>query len=165
MRHARRLPKVSSQDHSTIALLGIGIMGCLVDGGYEPHRTIGKIFVLDELADLRWKPNVAMGKLTKRIEEHLGTSPWRCGRREVEQLFAVDGAEAAIDVGLVRELLLQETNPEPPEGTLQGFDLSRELHPLRVDPGPERRNLVDVESELIRWCGLDSPSKTVDRRG
>jgi hypothetical protein len=32
-----------------------------------------------------------------------------------------------------------------------------------VRPGTEPRNLVVSEAELVRWCGLDSPCKTMDR--
>ena len=116
-------------------------MGCLA-GGYQPQRTIREIFVLDELADLGWEPDVAMWKSTKGIEKHLGAAPGGCGGREIEDLLAVDGAKAAIDVGLFRQLLFEKANAEPPERALQRFDLSREVHLLSVDSRPERRNLL-----------------------
>ena len=80
-------------------------------------------------------------------------------------MLAVDGAKTAVDVGLFRELLFEKANAEPPQGALQRFDLSWKLHPLSVNCRPEHRNLVEMTPELILCRRLDSPSKTVDRRG
>jgi len=106
-----------------------------------------------------------MWQATKRIDEHLDAAPRRCSGREVEHLLSVHGAKTSIDVGFLRELLLEEPNAKPPEGALQHFDLAREVHPLRVDSGPDRRNLVQMAPELIGYDRFDSVSKTLDRRG
>jgi hypothetical protein len=164
MLHARRLPQGSSQDHSTFVLLCTRRVE-RQPRGYQPQGTIREIFVLDESPDTGREPDVSMGETTKSIEKHLCAAPRWCGRRKIEDLLTIDRTESAIDMSLLRQLLFEKANAQSTQREFQRFDLSREVHLVRVDSWSWRRNLVEMPLELIPCRCLDSASKTMDWRG
>jgi len=154
MRLAHRLLKVSSQDHSTFFL---------VPKGYQPNGVVAEILAPKQPADLGREPHVSVRQSAKRAKQHLRPAPrWSRGR-DIHHELPANVAQAPVDMGFFGELLFEQDNPHARQGSFQCVELLREFHGPKVRPGTEPRNLVVSEAELVRWCGLDSPCKTMDR--
>ncbi|MGB5811235.1 MAG: hypothetical protein WBG86_11930 [Polyangiales bacterium] len=119
-------------------------MFLLAGGGYQSHCAIGEIFVFHARTDFGRKPDVAMGQSAESVEEYLCASPGRRRRGYDQHTLAIDSAETAIDMCLLRQLFLDEANAEPTDGALERLHLTRDVHRPRVGSPKACRNLVDV---------------------
>lgn len=106
-----------------------------------------------------------MGRSAKRVEQYLCATPGWSSRRNVENHLIVDPAKAPIDVRLLRELLLEQSDAHARQGSLERAELTGEVHGRRVRLSGPSRNLEVSEPPLLRWRRCDSPGETMDRRG
>jgi hypothetical protein len=94
-----------------------------------------------------------MGQAAERVEEHLRPAPGGGARRDVEQHFPLDPAEASVDMGLLGELFFEEAYPQARQSSFQGVELKYEFHASKgaaAGRGPQSGGLVDRFGKMPR---------------
>lgn len=106
--------------------------------------------IVQQVTELRGQPDVPMGQSAERVEQHLGPTPWRGIRRDIEQHLASDSTKTTVDVRLGGQLLFENADAHAGERSLEGIELGRKLHESRVRRGSEARNLEVSKAPLVR---------------
>jgi hypothetical protein len=69
-----------------------------------------------------------MRQSAKRVEQDLGSTPWRSPGGDIEHQLIGDPAEASVDLGFVREVFLEHADTQSREGSLEYAELAGEVH-------------------------------------